>query len=57
MTLVETEEVATRPPRERLSKLVGSSPVRVQGKFFFVGGQVSVFPLFFRVLPVFKGLA
>src|SRR6202011_4300417 len=39
MTLVETEEVATRPPRERLSKPVGSSPVRVQGKFFFVGGQ------------------
>jgi glycosyltransferase involved in cell wall biosynthesis len=39
MTLVETEEVATHPPRERLSKPVGSSPVRVQGKFFFVGGQ------------------
>ena len=39
MTLVETEEVATRFPLERLSKLVCSSPVRVQGKFFFVGGQ------------------
>ncbi len=37
MTLVETEEVATRPPLERLSKLGAPGPVRVQGKFFFVG--------------------
>jgi glycosyltransferase involved in cell wall biosynthesis len=37
MTLVETEEVATRPPLERLSKFGAASPVRVQGKFFFVG--------------------
>ena len=37
MTLVETEEVATQPPPERLSKLGAPGPVRVQGKFFFVG--------------------
>ena len=39
MTLVETEEVATQPPLERLSRPDGFGPVRVQGKFFFVGEQ------------------
>ena len=39
MTLVETEEVATRAPLEPLSKFGAASPVRVQGKFFFVGEQ------------------
>jgi GT2 family glycosyltransferase len=39
MTLVETEEVATQPPPERLSRPDGFGPVRVQGKFFFVGEQ------------------
>jgi len=37
MTMVETAEVATQPPRAPMVKIGPSDPVRVQGKFFFVG--------------------
>jgi glycosyltransferase involved in cell wall biosynthesis len=37
MSMVETEEVATRPPPAHSARLEPSGPVRVQGKFFFVG--------------------
>src|ERR1700681_4643729 len=37
MTMVETEEVATLPAPARATTGDPSGPVRVQGKFFFVG--------------------
>ena len=39
MTTVETEEVAARPLTAVAVKLDPAAPVRVQGKFFFVGDQ------------------
>jgi len=37
MSMVETEAVATRPPPAHSARLEPSGPLRVQGKFFFVG--------------------
>ena len=37
MTMVETAEVATRPPPAPTASVEPPQPVRVQGKFFFVG--------------------
>jgi glycosyltransferase involved in cell wall biosynthesis len=39
MTLVEPEEVATRPAATRPGGLAPSGPIRVHGKFFFSGEQ------------------
>src|ERR1700731_4249433 len=39
MTLVETEEVVAQPLSAAAKKLDSSAPVRVQGKFFFVGDK------------------
>lgn len=39
MTLVEAEEVATLPPPAPTTSVELSGPVRVQGKFFFVGDR------------------
>ena len=39
MTMVETEEVVAQPLSAAAAKLDPSAPVRVQGKFFFVGDK------------------
>src|SRR6202045_267740 len=39
MTMVETEEVVAQPLSATAAKLDPSAPVRVQGKFFFVGDK------------------
>jgi len=39
MTLVETEEVVAQPLSAAAKRLDPSVPVRVQGKFFFVGDK------------------
>src|ERR1700720_2399689 len=39
MTMVETEEVVAQPLSAAVAKLDPSAPVRVQGKFFFVGDK------------------
>ena len=39
MTMLDIEEVAAPPPPAVASKLDPSAPVRVQGKFFFVGDK------------------
>jgi glycosyltransferase involved in cell wall biosynthesis len=39
MTMVETEEVVAQPLSAAAAKLDPSTPVRVQGKFFFVGDK------------------
>ena len=39
MTMVETEEVVAQPLSAAAAKLDPSTPVRVQGKFFFIGDK------------------
>src|SRR6516164_9685646 len=39
MSVIETEEVARLPRPARRAKIDPSCPVRVQGKFFFVGDR------------------